>query len=67
MKKLIALLFVGVFLFASDYGKITGKVLDSETNKPLFGADVVVQGTELGAATNENGEFTVLYVPAGTY
>jgi len=67
MKKIIALLFVGVFLFASDYGKITGKVLDSETNKPLIGADVVVQGTELGAATNESGEFSILYVPAGTY
>ncbi|MEO0136711.1 MAG: TonB-dependent receptor [candidate division WOR-3 bacterium] len=67
MKKLLAMVLVGAFLFAAEYGKITGRVRDAETGDPLVGADVIVEGTELGAATDEKGEFVILYVPAGTY
>jgi len=67
MKKLISLIFIGVFLFGAEYGRIRGRVIDSETGEPLVGADVIIEGSELGAATDEKGEYTVLYVPAGTY
>lgn len=67
MKKLFCLLFIGVFLFAADFGRISGRVINTETGETLVGADVIVEGTELGAATDENGEYTVLYVPVGTY
>jgi|GEM_PF-515218 len=67
MKKLIGIMLVSVLLFGAEYGRITGKVLDAETGAPLVGADVVVEGSELGGSTDENGEFVVLYVPAGTY
>jgi len=68
MKKFaIAVLILGVFLFASDYGKITGRVTNEETGEALVGADVYLQGTELGAATDGNGEYAILYVPVGTY
>jgi outer membrane receptor protein involved in Fe transport len=60
-------MLVGVLLFGAEYGRITGQVLDAETGAPLVGADIVVEGSELGAATGENGDFVVLYVPAGTY
>ncbi len=36
---------------------ISGKVND-ENNLPLFGANIIVEGTGVGAATNENGEFS---------
>jgi outer membrane receptor protein involved in Fe transport len=67
MRKLILAALIGVFLFAADYGRIVGTVTDSETGAPLVGADVIIEGTELGAATDENGEYVVLYVPVGTY
>ncbi len=67
MKRLFALLFAGMFLFAAEYGKITGKVVDSETGDALIGANVMVEGTELGSASDVTGEYVVLYVPAGTY
>jgi len=67
MKKLLCLTFIGLFLFAADFGKITGRVVDNETGEPLIGADVIVEGTELGAATDESGEYTVLYVPVGSH
>ncbi len=68
-RKLFLALFVAAFIpalvFAS--GKFRGKVTDAGTGEPLVGANVVVVGTQMGAATNVSGEFTILNVPAGTY
>ncbi|MGQ9664547.1 MAG: TonB-dependent receptor [bacterium] len=67
MKRLLALILATAFLFGAEYGKITGRVRDAETGEPLIGADVIVEGTELGASTDEKGDYVILYVPAGTY
>jgi len=67
MKKILFVFMIGVLLFGAEYGRINGRVIDAETGEPLVGADVILEGTELGAATDESGEFVVLYVPAGTY
>jgi outer membrane receptor protein involved in Fe transport len=67
MKKILFLLFIGVFLFGAEYGRVSGRVVDAETGEPLVGADVVIEGTELGGATDADGGFVVLYVPAGSY
>jgi hypothetical protein len=64
---IITILIMAAVLFAAEYGRITGRVVDQETGEPLIGADVIVEGTELGAATDMNGEFTVLYVPVGAH
>ncbi len=48
-------------------GKLAGKVVDSETKDPLAGANVIVEGTNMGAATNQNGEFIIINVPPGSY
>ena len=46
-------------------GAIRGTVTDRDTQEPLIGANVLVVGTKLGAATDENGEFLIKGVPAG--
>ncbi len=51
----------------SDWGKLTGRVVDEKTGEPIVGADVIIMGTELGAATDEKGEYTIHFVPPGTY
>jgi len=56
---------VPALMFAS--GKVKGKVVDAASGEPLVGANVVVVGTSMGAATNVQGEYTILNVPAGTY
>ncbi len=69
MRKLffiIAGLLFSVGLYAQT-GKISGKVTDLETGEPLIGASVMVQGTNLGAATNLNGEYIILNVSPGKY
>ena len=68
-RKLLFLLLITALvpglMFAS--GKIRGKVVDAGSGEPLVGANVVVVGTSMGAATNVSGEFTVLNIPSGTY
>jgi hypothetical protein len=46
-------------------GSIKGTISDRDTQEPLVGANVLVAGTTLGAATDENGEFLIKAVPAG--
>ena len=53
-------------LFASN-GKITGKVAEKETGSPAIGVNVILIDTYLGSATDENGRFTILNIPPGTY
>ncbi|NML67771.1 carboxypeptidase-like regulatory domain-containing protein [Hymenobacter sp. RP-2-7] len=46
---------------------LSGTVRDSLTQKPLPFASVFLANTTLGATTNEQGEFTLARVPAGSY
>lgn len=46
-------------------GKVAGTVKDASTGETLIGATVVVKGTNLGAMTNQQGEFTLSNVPSG--
>ena len=53
-------------LWAQIPGKIAGVVTDKDGN-PLIGVNIVVEGTYLGASTDEDGQFLILNVPPGTY
>lgn len=48
-------------------GKLTGKVIDSETKESLVGATVMVEGTNIGAATDLDGRFTIINIEPGEY
>ena len=61
----ITITIMGV-LSASN-GKITGKVSEKATGSPAVGVNVILIDTYLGAATDENGRFTILNIPPGTY
>lgn len=64
----ILLLIVSTpILIFSQTGKIVGKVTDLETGDALIGANVLVNGTNLGAATDVNGDYVILNTPPGTY
>lgn len=60
------LLLLTSSLFAQIPGKIMGIVTDSDGN-PLVGVNIVVEGTYLGASSDEDGQFLILNVPPGTY
>src|SRR5512135_2765146 len=63
---LTACLLLPALVFAQD-GKLRGKVTDKETNEPLVGANIVIEGTSLGAAADVSGDFVVLGIPPGVY
>ena len=48
------LFFLPLLLFGGITGKISGVVTDRETGTPLPGANVVITGTQLGAAADLN-------------
>src|SRR5688572_14886560 len=59
------LVLSGSAAFAQVTGKVIGTVTDSETGQPLVGAQVVVEGTNLGNVTNEDGYYFINNVPVG--
>ncbi|MDZ7723561.1 MAG: TonB-dependent receptor [candidate division KSB1 bacterium] len=46
---------------------VTGKVIEGSTGEPLPGANVYLEGTSFGAATDREGEYIISNVPVGTY
>ncbi|NQT26150.1 TonB-dependent receptor [candidate division KSB1 bacterium] len=53
--------------YAQSTGKITGTVTDGETNSPLPGANVMLEGTTMGAATDSEGDYFIINIPPGMY
>jgi outer membrane cobalamin receptor len=64
---LLTLLFSTSPLFAGTTGKISGIVRDADNGEPLPGANVFLEGTSLGASTDNDGFYYVLNIPPGTY
>mgnify|MGYP005839680815 CR=1 FL=1 len=46
-------------VFALANANITGTVTDAETGEPLPGVNVMLQGTDQGAATDQDGNYTI--------
>jgi outer membrane receptor protein involved in Fe transport len=58
---------IGGSVHAGDRGKLVGTVRDAQSSDPLIGANVLIQGTTLGASTDENGFFLIPNIPPGIY
>lgn len=63
----IALAFSASAVFAGSTGKIAGKVVEKSTGETLPGANVVIEGTTLGAVTDPDGNYFIINVPPGSY
>lgn len=62
----LALVFTGS-ASARQSASVSGFVRDAETRETLILANVLVQGTSSGAATNTSGYYVIDGLPAGTY
>jgi outer membrane receptor protein involved in Fe transport len=63
----IIIIIAPFYIYAGTTGKISGIAKDAETNEPLPGCNIIIEGTNLGAASNIDGEFFILNIPPGTY
>ncbi|MEO8399885.1 MAG: carboxypeptidase-like regulatory domain-containing protein, partial [Ignavibacteriaceae bacterium] len=63
----IIFLLIQIPLFSGTTGKIKGKISDKATGEPIVGANVILDNTRLGAATDIDGNFFIINIPPGTY
>ena len=63
---IVAFYIMGTFLYGQS-ASISGTVKDSLNGNGLIGANVFIEGTSLGAATMDNGQYQVNNVNLGTY
>ena len=65
----LLVLFIPVVLSAQAPFRIRiyGRVIDAVTKEPLHFANVFITNSTMGAASDENGTFSIVNVPAGTY
>jgi len=64
---IFCLLFIPSIILAQSTGSIGGKVTDSKDGTPLPGAVVKIVGSQMGATTDDNGEYIILNVDVGAY
>jgi len=64
---LTGLMFFTSTAMALTTGSISGKVIDERTGEALPGTNVFIKGTSLGAATGQDGSFTISNVPPGNH
>ena len=65
-KIFLLVLFACSFTF-SQTGRVSGKIIDQQTGEALIGANIIIVGTSLGAASDVNGEYLVTNLNAGQY
>ncbi len=66
---IIFLLLFGFFKISigQEKGKISGVVIDAETQEKLPGANIIIEGTNIGTATNSNGEYFLINLSPNKY
>ena len=59
------LFLFSTFIYAQQ--SISGVVVDAETDEPLFGVTVLVEGTAKGVVSDFDGNFTIPNMEPGDY
>jgi len=65
ISQMLTMILLPVFVMAQH--TVSGTVTDVATGDALPGANVVVTGTNMGAAATADGSFSISNVPAGSY
>lgn len=63
---MMSISFLAAEIFAQS-GIMRGKVVNSSDKQALPGVNIIVMGTDFGAASDENGEYFLSGIPAGYY
>ena len=55
------------FGLSQTTGKLAGTIVDKQSKSPLPGANIILEKTSYGAATDEGGQFHIINIPPGMY
>jgi outer membrane receptor for ferrienterochelin and colicin len=58
---------LSIFSAFAQNGVVRGTIKDAKSKEAVIGASVLLDGTQLGAATDVDGNFSINKVPAGIY
>lgn len=64
---IFSIIFASNFIYAQKSGQLRGTTIESETGDPLIGANIWLDGTSLGAASDIDGKFNIVNIPPGEY
>ena len=68
VKNILSLLLVfPTLLFSQIDGSINGYIYDSKSQLPLLGANIIIEGTEKGTISDENGFFEITNISPKSY
>jgi hypothetical protein len=67
MFKYSAIILFLSLTFSQTTGKISGIIVDKKTNDPLPGANIYLEGTSFGTASDGDGRFTIINIKPGKY
>lgn len=69
MNKLSSIFFLlfTSFLFGQNIGSLNGRILDIQSQQPLPGATVLLEGTGIGVVTDDEGYFIINDIPSKSY
>ena len=54
-KILYMFLLISKIAFAQNFGEIKGQIIDFDSEKPLEGASIKIEGTNIGVSSDSNG------------
>ncbi|MGE5811810.1 MAG: carboxypeptidase-like regulatory domain-containing protein, partial [Ignavibacteria bacterium] len=55
------------FILGGTTGKLSGKVVDADTKEPMPFVNIILMGTNFGAASDLDGNYVMLNIPPGKY
>lgn len=67
MNKTILFLFLSFSIFAQNNGRISGKIVDKLTQKPIIGASIVLDNSSKGTSADANGTFRLTGLTLKSY
>lgn len=65
--KILIVCFAAQFLLAGTTGKLVGRVNSKVTGEPLIGANIILEETGMGTASDLEGRYFILQIPPGEY
>ena len=66
MRKQALILLLSTFIIQVLFsGQVVGIVIDEKTEDPLIGANIVIKDSNIGSASDEEGNFALFSVPSG--
>ena len=67
MKNYFLLFLLSISVVFAQKGSIKGIVTDLDNGDPLIGANIIIDGTTMGAATDMDGTYLISNVPVGEH